>query len=88
MTQARVVCAIRGHRHQLLGWWYLRQQLRQHRAIARTIVGHFYCPDFQRLRIYAQMQFAPLAAVVSAMLFHLSLAFTHHLDAGAIDQEM
>ena len=40
------------------------------------------------MHINPQVQFAPLAAVVSAMLFHFPLAFTHHFDASAIHQEM
>ena len=50
------------------------------------VVGHLESPDFQRLRVNAHMDFAPLATVIRAMLLSLPFPLAQHFDAGAIDQ--
>ncbi len=40
------------------------------------------------MSIYAQMWLASLTVAVRGMFFHPPFAFAHHLDAGAVDQEM
>lgn len=86
MATLGVVGAIATHRGNPFRRRNLAQQLRQHRGIAHRVVGHFNRPDFQRLRIDAQMHLTPLAAVFRAVLFRFPLAFAQHLDAGAVDQ--
>lgn len=66
----------------------LFQQTGHHGCIASGVVGYFDGPDFQRGGINAQVDLAPLAAIVSPMLFGLSLAFAQHLDASAIDKKV
>jgi len=44
--------------------------------------------DFQRGRVNAQVNLAPLTTVVGTMLFGLPLTFAQLLDAGAVDQQV
>lgn len=45
-------------------------------------------PDFQRGRVNAKMDLAPLTTLVGSMLLCLPLAFAEHLDAGTVDQQV
>lgn len=74
-------------RDNLLGG-YLVEQARQHWGIAGGIVGHLDRPDFQRGRVNAKVDLAPLATVVGTMLLRLPLAFAQHLDACTVDQQV
>ena len=65
----------------------LVEQARQYWRIAGGVVCHFVGPDFQRGRVNAKVDLAPLATVVGAMLFSFPLAFAQHFDSRAVDQE-
>lgn len=66
----------------------LRQQIGEDRGIADRVGGDFNSPDIQRFRVDPNMDLAPLATIGSAVLAGFPLAFTHHLDPSAVDQEM
>lgn len=66
----------------------LFQQTGHHGRVASGIVGYFDGADFQGGGINAQVDLPPLAAIVGTMLFGLPLAFTEHLDAGAVGQQV
>jgi len=66
----------------------LVEQTRQYRRIAGAVVGHFNGPDFQRGRVNAKVDLAPLATIVGSMLHGLPLAFAEHLDARGADQRV
>jgi hypothetical protein len=85
MTALRVISAIAANACDDLVIGDLAEQARQHRRIAGGVVGHLDCPDLQRRRINTQINLAPLATIVSAMLFGLLLAFAQHLNARAND---
>jgi len=53
----------------------LVEQARQHGRIAGSVVGDFDSPNFQRGRVNAKVDLAPLATIVGTMLFGLPLAF-------------
>jgi len=66
----------------------LVEQARQHRCVVGRIVSHFDGSDFQRGCDEAKMELALLAAVIGGALLCLPSAFTQHLDAGTVDQQM
>jgi hypothetical protein len=66
----------------------LVEQARQHRRTTGSVVGYFNGPDFQRVRVNAKVDLAPLATVVGPMSFGLPLTFAQHLDACAVDQKV
>jgi len=70
--------------HVIINGNLIKQTL-QHRRIAGGVVGHFDRPDFQRGRVNAKVDLAPLTTIVGSMLFGLLLTFTQFLDAGAVD---
>lgn len=66
----------------------LGEQLWQHGRIADGVVGDLDGSDLQRLRVDAQLDFAPLTPVLSSMLLHFPFPFTQHLHARAVDQQV
>ncbi len=60
----------------------------QRLAIAIEFVGGAVARIFQCGGVDIKMDLAPLAAVVGVALLCLPPAFTQHLDAGAVDQQM
>ena len=88
MAALRIVSAITADAGKLLFQRNLTEQVGQHRSITDAVVGHFHGPDFSRGSINTEMDFAPLAAVVSAVLFGLPFTVAQHLDAGAVDQQV
>ena len=66
----------------------LVKQFGQHRGIANPAACHFDCPDFQRIRIDAQMDFAPLPRFGRPVFLGKPLAFALGLDPSAVDQKM
>jgi len=88
VTAFRVVGAVTTHARDSLVIGNLVEQARQHRRVAGRIVGHLDGPDFQRSRIDAKMDLAPLTTVVGAVPLRLPFAFAEHLDASAVDQKV
>jgi len=66
----------------------LRQKRRKGRRITDGVGRDLDCPDIQGLRIDPDMNLAPLAAIGSAVLPCFPFAFAHHLDSGAVDQQV
>jgi hypothetical protein len=64
------------------------QQVGQHGSITDAVVGHFHGPDFECGSINTEMDLAPLAAVIGAMLLGLPFALAQHLDASAMEQQV
>ena len=88
MAALRIVSAITADAGELLFRRNLTWQIGQHRRITDAVVGYFHRSDFECDSINAEMDLAPLAAVIGAMLLRLPFAFAQHLDAGAIDQQV
>ena len=89
MVALRVIRAVATDARDGLVIVDLVQQARQHRRVPGGVVGHFDGPDFQRGRVNAQMDLAPLTTVVGTMLFGLPFAFAQYLDTAAVvDQQV
>lgn len=67
---------------------YLRQQLWQHGRISHRVVRHFNSPNLHRVRINAQVQGAPLPAVLSPVFLALPLPLAQEFDARAVHQQI
>jgi hypothetical protein len=85
MTELPVVGAVTTNAGDAFFSADLVKQARQHRGVSGRIVSHFDSSNLQRSCVNAQVNLAPLATIVGAMLFGFSLAFAEHLDAGAVD---
>lgn len=60
----------------------------RYRSIADRAAGDFDGPDFRCFLVDTERDFAPNPLFCAAMLARMPLAFTLHLDAGAINQEV
>ena len=88
VTGLGVVGAVAANRQQRFVWIDLPEQAGQYRRIAHRVGRDLDRPDLQRLRVDSDVQPAPLAPVLGAVLLPLPLAFAHHLQAGAVDQQV
>lgn len=59
--------------------WHLSEQFRQHGRGADLTVRDLNCQDLQGLYINAEVELAPLAAVVRAVFLAFAFAFAQHL---------
>ena len=76
----RVVSTVRTDLADRLVNGDLVQKFGQHRRIPDPAAGHFDGPDFQRVRIDAQMDLAPLARLRWSMFLGKPLTFSLGLD--------
>jgi hypothetical protein len=88
MAAFRIVSTITADPGELLFRRNLTQQVGQHRRITDAVIGHFHGANLKCGSINTEADLAPLVAIVGAMLPGLPFAFTQHLDAGAIDQQV
>ena len=88
MTGLGVVGSVAADRQQRFVRVDLPEQTGQHRCVAYRLGRDLDRPDLQRLRVDTDVQLAPLAPVLCAVLLSLPFAFAHHLQAGAIDQQV
>lgn len=88
MTVLRVVRTVTIDAGNALVSRNLAQQRWQDRCVADTVIGHFHGPDLERKRIDPEMHLAPLAAMFCPVLLRLPLAFTQHIDASAVHQQV
>lgn len=64
------------------------QKMGQHRSIADCTAGDFDSPHFQCFLVDAGVDFPPNLPSRTAVLARMPLAFTLHLEASAINQEV
>ena len=56
---ARVVGTVCGYAADVLIWWYLAEEVWQHRSFANATACDLDCADFQRFLINANMALTP-----------------------------
>src|SRR5690606_749759 len=88
VTSARVVGTIRGHTADLLIARDLVEQMRQHRCIPGVATRDLDCSDFQRLFVDTDVDLAPDASLLAAMLARVPLVLSFVLDTRAFDQDV
>ena len=88
MAAARVIGTVSSHSAEALAFRYLVQQLRQNWTVAIAAGGEFHGADVRRGRVHGQMDLAPLATTLNAMLARLPLAIAQKLDPGAVHEQV
>ena len=73
---------------QLLVWWDLVEQVRQHWRVANAAAGDLNGPYLQRFLINSYMYLAPKTTFGPTMLACVPLAFALNFDACAIYQKV
>lgn len=88
VATARVIGAIGGHGADLFTFVDLVEQLQHDRAVTIAVGGEFHGADVRRGRVHGQMDLAPLASTMNAMLSGLPFAIAEELDARAVHQNV
>ena len=80
--------AVRRHCADLFAFEDLFEQFWQHGAVTITARGEFHRANVRRGGVHRQMDLAPLAAALNAMLSRLPLAVTEELVPGAVNEQV
>ena len=88
MAAAGVIGTIGGHGADLFAFGDLVEQFRQHGAVTIAAGGEFHRPDVRRGCIHGQMDLAPSASALNAVLARLPFAIAEELDAGAVHAQV
>lgn len=88
VAAAGVIGAIGRHRADLFTLGDLVEQFWQHRTVTIATGGEFHGADVRRGGVHGQMDLAPLASALDAMLAHLPFAITEKLDACAVHEQV
>jgi hypothetical protein len=85
---AGVIGAVCGDRADVFALGDLAQQVWQERTVAIAAGGELHRTDAGRGGVHGQMDLAPLASALNAVLAHLPLAIAEELDPGAVHQQI
>lgn len=80
--------AVGGHRADVLSLRDLVQQVWQDRTVAVAAEGRLHCPNVGGGRVHGQMDLAPVASTLNAVLKGVPLALALHLDNRAVDEQV
>lgn len=88
MAFACIICSVRRDAAKLLIKWDLAEQVWQHRAVPDTAARYLDRADLQRFFFDPNVDLAPQAALWTAMLAGIPLAFAFSLNACAVYQQV
>ena len=88
VAAAGVLGAVLRHGADFFALGDLIEQFGQHGTVAVAPRGELHRPDVRSGRVHGQMDLAPLASALNAVLAGLPFAITEKLDTGAVDEQV